>query len=517
MEADAKERGEPRLLASDFYGYLKPSRCGLRVWLREQGVEEDPPSAFSRDADAPRDRARAPPPRAVPAGTSTSASCRATSSGRRRSQRSSGERRVIYQGRMHGTATLAGREIEIVGVPDFLLPARRGYAIRDSKLNRRVGPSQAHVRLQLEIYGWLYEQTFGEPPVALQVHAGQRRDPRRRVRGRRPRRSRPLEEILALPAQRRGAGRARRGGQVRRLRLPLALLAAGRGAAGRRAAAVGRPGPGRRAPRAAASHTLRELLERFDAERLAAVERHLGRRAEAGRRSRRPAAGQRAGAARGPPDRARAARDPRAPDTYVMFDLEGISAELDELEKIYLWGMQVFGERRRRVPRRRRRLRPSGRPRGLGVVPARGGRDLRRARRHPLRPLGDLRAGEDQPLPRALRRPRRHRRSASTTTCSTCCRSPTSRSPCRSRATASRRSRRSPATSASSRSPAASGRWPATSRRPRPTTRRARRDHGRDPRLQPRGPGGDLGGDGVAAAVSARLTRPSTPKGQPPQ
>jgi hypothetical protein len=30
---------------------------------------------------------------------------------------------------------------------------------------------------------------------------------------------------------------------------------------------------------------------------------------------------------------------------YVMFDLEGMPPQLDELEKIYLWGMQVFGER----------------------------------------------------------------------------------------------------------------------------------------------------------------------------
>ena len=47
--------------------------------------------------------------------------------------------RVIYQGRLQATATLAGREVRIVGLPDFMLPARSGYAIRDSKLNRRVG------------------------------------------------------------------------------------------------------------------------------------------------------------------------------------------------------------------------------------------------------------------------------------------------------------------------------------------------------------------------------------------
>ena len=74
--------------------------------------------------------------------------------------------RVIYQGRMHATATIGGREIEVVGLPDFMLPARSGYAIRDSKLSRRVGPNQEHVRLQLETYGWLYERTFGEPPAS---------------------------------------------------------------------------------------------------------------------------------------------------------------------------------------------------------------------------------------------------------------------------------------------------------------------------------------------------------------
>lgn len=32
-------------------------------------------------------------------------------------------------------------------------------------------------------------------------------------------------------------------------------------------------------------------------------------------------------------------------DNYVMFDLEGVPPYIDDLEKIYLWGIQVFGER----------------------------------------------------------------------------------------------------------------------------------------------------------------------------
>src|SRR5437867_321978 len=36
-----------RLVASDFWGYYRPSMCGLRVWLRAQGIEEAPPGFFA--------------------------------------------------------------------------------------------------------------------------------------------------------------------------------------------------------------------------------------------------------------------------------------------------------------------------------------------------------------------------------------------------------------------------------------------------------------------------------------
>jgi hypothetical protein len=38
----------PRLVATDFFGYLRPSQCGLRVWLRHAGVEETPPGPFAK-------------------------------------------------------------------------------------------------------------------------------------------------------------------------------------------------------------------------------------------------------------------------------------------------------------------------------------------------------------------------------------------------------------------------------------------------------------------------------------
>jgi hypothetical protein len=41
------DRTPARLVASDFWGYYRPSECGLRVWLRAQGIEEAPPGPFA--------------------------------------------------------------------------------------------------------------------------------------------------------------------------------------------------------------------------------------------------------------------------------------------------------------------------------------------------------------------------------------------------------------------------------------------------------------------------------------
>ena len=68
-----------------------------------------------------------------------------------------------------------GATRELIGEPDFLIrdPARRGYVIRDSKLARNIG-SRRHfaIPLQLKIYGFLFERLVGKPPLGLEVHAG---------------------------------------------------------------------------------------------------------------------------------------------------------------------------------------------------------------------------------------------------------------------------------------------------------------------------------------------------------
>lgn len=80
---------------------------------------------------------------------------------------------VIYQPRLSMATTLDGVECRIVGDPDFLVYDSGTYNIRDSKLSRRI-TEQDHPEIlrQMELYGWLYEQTFGTPPGQLEVHSG---------------------------------------------------------------------------------------------------------------------------------------------------------------------------------------------------------------------------------------------------------------------------------------------------------------------------------------------------------
>lgn len=337
------ERREPRLLASDFYGFLKPSRCGLRVWLKEQGVEPDPPGVFSemlmRLGIEHERRHLERFPNAVDIGELPRDVQREAT----RKLVAEGER-VIYQGRMHATATVGGREIEVVGLPDFMLPARSGYAIRDSKLNRRVGPSQEHVRLQLETYGWLYEQTFGEPPVALQVHGGSGEiitldygggedalATFERMLHYRLLEEEPADEHVGVSKCSDCGYRSRCWPRAEKRQDVGLLPFADRGLVD--------------ALHDEGTSTLPEFVERYDAEKLAEFERPSwgGQTRPVGDRAERLLINARALL----DDRPILIKPPEIPDhaTYVMFDLEGMPPTVDETEKIYIWGLQPFGSR----------------------------------------------------------------------------------------------------------------------------------------------------------------------------
>jgi predicted RecB family nuclease len=259
---------------------------------------------------------------------------------RTREEVAAGER-VVYQGALRAEVHLADTQAEIVGVPDFLLPARRGYAIRDSKLAHRVD-GHPEIGLQLALYGWLYEQTFDQPPVAVQAHTGLGTIEEVPYEGGAAALA-TLEEIIRLRSREdpphevvgwskcSGCGYFDRCWPEAMEQRSIGLLPwVDRGLIGELDSR--------------GVQTIEDLLSRYDAGSLAELERPWGRRRKkVGPTAERILASARALAEKQPI----VLQAPAIPESTncVMFDLEGLPSRLDELEKIYLWGLQVFGER----------------------------------------------------------------------------------------------------------------------------------------------------------------------------
>lgn len=161
-----------RLAASHFYKYHKPSHCELRLFLIAQGLEQAPPGPF-------KEVLRVLGERHERNHLGSFAEVVDLSSGalEDREQRTAEEiaksSPVIYQAVIRAETNLNGAQCEVIGEPDFLIRSGNGYVVRDCKLSRRITErDHPEILRQLEIYGWLYQQAFGDPPIRLEVFSG---------------------------------------------------------------------------------------------------------------------------------------------------------------------------------------------------------------------------------------------------------------------------------------------------------------------------------------------------------
>jgi len=331
-----------RLTASDIITLNRPTPCPLRVYLRQQGVKESEPSAFEQILETLGERHELEHLATLGPYEDLSG-VPADQRARRTAEAIRNRAPAIYQGEFALDATLGGVPVTIVGRPDFLILDGDGYLIRDSKLSLRVDEEHhVEIALQLQLYGWLYEQAVGAPAKRLQVHTG---------RG----------DIVDVPYD---GGAAALAELARILELkqlgvefyePLGWTKCnGCGYCGRcwpqaearqDVSLVMEVDQGlARALRAAGVASAQQLLARFDAKRLSDFKRPWGK---GERRVGKSADKILVYAEVWCSGNERILGPAAIPvhDNYVMFDLEGMPPHLDELEKIYLWGMQVYGKR----------------------------------------------------------------------------------------------------------------------------------------------------------------------------
>jgi predicted RecB family nuclease len=334
------------LTASDFYTYLRPSKCDLRVYLKQQGEEEAPLGPYEEVLRRLGIRHEQSHLQTFPAYVDLSPGS-IDQRERQTKERIAQGAPILYQPVLRAKAVLDGVECEIIGEPDFLIndqiDDQGQYIVRDSKISRRITEKDhPEILRQLEIYGWLYAQTFEQPPLSLQVHSG-------------------TGDIVTLPYDG-GVAAMKTFREILRLKMasvepytPVGWTKCGScGFKGRcwegavkaqDIALVAGVDQGLAiALRDIGVRTVDEFIAAFDETRLAGFQRpwgtgtqRVGKKAESiMRMAKVMASGEEF-----------LLKPPNIPDqpSYVMFDLEGLPPHLDDLDKIYLWGLQVFGQR----------------------------------------------------------------------------------------------------------------------------------------------------------------------------
>ena len=165
------------LLASDIYELYQPSRCDLRARLAKlETPPEGPEDAFATLLKELGKRHEEAHLRTFDAYVDLSEAATGMDFGGRHRETLAALRRredVLYQPVLFGWRHRGTQDEDfILGIPDLLVREGDGYVVRDCKLARHVEGTHPEIALQLELYGWLYEQELGAPPVRIEAFLG---------------------------------------------------------------------------------------------------------------------------------------------------------------------------------------------------------------------------------------------------------------------------------------------------------------------------------------------------------
>lgn len=330
------------LSSGDIYRAYRPSACDLRHYLHHKKTPAAEPGAFEEVIRRLGDRHEKAHLASLQDVVDLSLGTFEDRQ-RRTLEAINNKAPVIYQPLFAATVSLAGRDCQVTGIPDFLIREGDGYVIRDVKMARRLTEAEhAEIFWQLRLYGLLFTLATGRAAVRLEVFGGG-------------------SELVVIDDAADGAVKEMLARYVEIMlgeRPPFEPVGWTKcGGCGFHATcwndALARKDVAlvpkidqslARALHEVGVSTYDDLLVQFDEARLTQFQRPWGvRQQKVGK-----AAVDILRSARALQTNeciAIAAPDIPVSSNYVMFDLEGLPPHLDELEQIYLWGLQVFGEK----------------------------------------------------------------------------------------------------------------------------------------------------------------------------
>jgi predicted RecB family nuclease len=331
-----------RLTASDFVSYCRPTRCDLRVFLRHRREEEAAPGPYDevlRRLGLRHEKHHL----ATLGATADMTDASFQEQVRKTADAIAKKVPILYQAAFLVTKKIGESEVEIVGVPDFLILDGNGYLIRDSKMSRRIDEeNHPEILLQVQLYGWLFEKSCGTGPKGLQVHSGTGEIVPIPYDGG----AAALQELERLLAIKKlatepyepvgwskclGCGFNDRCWEKAKKNSDVALVYCVDQSLARTLNTQG-------------IRSRKELLAKFDVASLSDFKRPYGKRDQrVGKVAEKIL--QFADAMEKRQEKVLTVPAIPTNENYIMFDLEGMPPHLDELDKIYLWGTQVYGKR----------------------------------------------------------------------------------------------------------------------------------------------------------------------------
>jgi len=250
---------------------------------------------------------------------------------------------VIYQGVLGENLMINNKHITVVGIPDFLIQEEGEYRIRDCKLARHVDDKKhQEIIAQVKVYGLLLEKLTGRKVNKMEailgdnsllditkVEAIQPKEILTKVTSIAEEKEAPYSPVGWSKCM--GCGYRNICWDMAIKNSDVALV-------------YGVDQGLTRFFREKGITKIRQLLDNYDETSLAKVNRPWGEGVQkVGKKATKILM------------HAQAMKEKRnilikrinlpSCNNYVMFDLEGVPPYIDDLEKIYLWGIQVFGEK----------------------------------------------------------------------------------------------------------------------------------------------------------------------------
>jgi predicted RecB family nuclease len=161
-----------KISASDIYSLYAPSYCEKRLFYRYKNEKEKPLGPFQELIIKLGNKHEREHVKQLGAYTDLSQMEWAERTKQTKKAIINGNP-VIYQGLFEVTEEIEGQKIDIKGSPDILLKEGQEYIIRDYKLSFHAEEKRhPEILYQLQLYGYLFEKTMGMKPLKLEAFLG---------------------------------------------------------------------------------------------------------------------------------------------------------------------------------------------------------------------------------------------------------------------------------------------------------------------------------------------------------